>query len=69
VKAQRSAKQGFKIIKGGDKPLDIIACPKCGGVAFIEIRHTIHRIKNGISAGIKAKACLMCAINGEMTVI
>ena len=56
----------FKVIDGDNKPLDIVTCPKCGGMTFIDVRHTLHRTKTGVSAGIKAKACLTCVINGDI---
>jgi len=59
----------FPVINGGDKPLDIVECPKCKGVTFIDVRHTLHRTKTGVSAGIKAKVCLTCVINGEIVMM
>lgn len=62
-------KPELKLINGSDKPKEIITCPVCGGVSFVEIKHTMHRTKTGASQGVKGKACLMCLINGIAVII
>lgn len=57
------------LIKGNNKPLPIVECPKCGGVSFIEVRHTKHRTGKKVSKGVKAEACITCLINGELMMI
>jgi len=57
------------LINGDDKPKEIVSCPVCNGVSFVEIKHTMHRTKKGISQGVEGKACLMCLINGNAVII
>ena len=59
----------LSLVKGGENPQEIVSCPRCDGVTFVDVRHTLHRTGNKVSAGTKAKACALCMTKGEMVYI
>ncbi len=57
------------VINGDQKRDDFVTCPKCGGLSFVPVRHTIHQTEKKISKGVESMACLICLSKGSTTII
>lgn len=59
----------LKLIDGGKQKSELVTCPKCGCMSWVDVTNTIRRENGKNTQGIKSKACLGCMAKGLLTQI